>query len=50
MILMDVNENSHLMLLLEDFFDSAMVCVCIKGSERLLLLDKKTMVHSLLLK
>lgn len=33
-ILIDPTENSFLMVLLEDFFDSALVCACIKGSRR----------------
>lgn len=33
-ILIDPTENSFLMVLLEDFFDSALVCACTKGSRR----------------
>ena len=45
MILIDPNKNKSLMLLLEDFFDSALVCMCIKGAEGLPLLDKKAIIH-----
>lgn len=44
-ILIDPNENKFLMLLLEDFFDAALVCTCIKGEEGLPLLEKKAVVH-----
>jgi len=44
-ILMDPNENNFLMLLLEDFFDSALVRMCIKGTEGLLLVSKKADIH-----
>lgn len=33
-ILIDPTENSFLMVLLEDFFDSALVCACTKGNRR----------------
>lgn len=44
-ILINPDENKFLMLLLEDFFDSALVRMCTKGAERLPLLGKKAIVH-----
>ncbi|KAM9023134.1 synaptonemal complex protein 2-like [Ara ararauna] len=42
--LIDQNENKLLMQLLEDFFDSALVCMCIKRAEGLPLLNKKVLL------
>lgn len=41
MNLIDPSKNELLMQLLEDFFDSALVCMCIKRAEGLPLLNKK---------
>lgn len=45
MILIDPNENHFLMALLEDFFDSALVCTCMGGVEGLLLCYKVAIIH-----
>lgn len=41
----DPENNKSLMSLLEDFFDSALVCMYIKRAERLPLLDKKATIN-----
>lgn len=41
----DPENNKFLMSLLEDFFDSALVCMYIKRAERLPLLDKKATIN-----
>ncbi|KAM9575395.1 synaptonemal complex protein 2-like [Guaruba guarouba] len=51
--LINQNENKLLMQLLEDFFDSALVCMCIKRAEGLPLLNKKasfTFFHQVIFK